>query len=81
MFYRVHLKALNKKKKIIYRIVLNKVLSKGNSVQQEVLGFYDMDTFRKRLVINSYRLGYWMNRGALLNNKVYKVLRKYLAKY
>lgn len=54
----MHLKALNKKKKIIYRIVLNKILSKGNSVQQEVLGFYDMDTFRKRLVINSYRLGY-----------------------
>jgi ribosomal protein S16 len=44
------------------------------------LGYYNTDPFRKIISINTYRLGFWLNRGAKLNLKVYAILKKYLAK-
>jgi len=58
LFYKIKLKPLNRNNKLVFRIILQKVLSKGKFKQQEVLGFYDTDFLKKKIVINSYRLGY-----------------------
>ena len=65
---------------IIFKIEVHKKLAKGNTAFVEKIGFYNTDPLKKIISIRGERLGFWLNRGAILNTNVYKILRKFLAK-
>lgn len=57
-FLVVKLKCYNIKSNVVFRVELHKVLSRGNSIILEKLGFYNTDPYKKIISIKSDRLGF-----------------------
>lgn len=57
-FFVVKLNGFNRASHVVFRIELHKVLSCGNTIIVEKLGFYNTDPFKKIISIKSDRLGF-----------------------
>lgn len=61
-----------------FEIVLMKQKSNRNSTVIEKLGFIDPQFETKYFTINSQRLAFWLNRGAVVHDTVKKHIVKFL---
>jgi ribosomal protein S16 len=71
------MRPVNKKAKTVFKVELHKILSSGRSSLIEKIGYYDTDSSKKTISIKTDRLGFWLNKGAKINNSVYKVLKRF----
>jgi ribosomal protein S16 len=81
MKYLIKLKPIfsftRKKPHIVYWFVVYLRKKRGwNFIER--LGFYDMHSEKKKIFLNNRKLGFWLNKGALLNLSCYKILRKFV---
>lgn len=58
-------------------IVCSKIKSKNNSYPEKI-GFYNPNFSERCFFIDSSRLAYWLNRGAVINSNVKKYIVKML---
>ena len=75
MFHRIRLSMKKCKMGFILRIGLYRKIRKGSYNLIEKLGFYKGDSKQKVISLRTERLGYWLNKGAYLNPRVYRLLR------
>jgi ribosomal protein S16 len=75
LFHRIRLSMKKCKIGFILRIGLYRKIRKGSYNLIEKLGFYRGDPKQKVISLKTERLGYWLNKGAYLNAKVYRILR------
>jgi ribosomal protein S16 len=70
MFYKVMLRPVYLKHKVVFCVEVFKVLSDNSLFFVSSIGYYDMNRKRKKIVIDIERLGFWLNKGAIVNFSV-----------
>ena len=75
MFYRLKLNPVYLKHKIVFRIEVYKTLSDNSWFFVSSIGYYDTNRKRKTIFLNSERLGFWLNRGAVVNSSVWRLVK------
>ncbi len=60
-------------------VILNDKKSTSSKIVEK-LGFLHVDIFKRFLCFNSFRMGYYLNRGVIINKKVKSVLGLFCVK-
>ena len=62
----------------LYDIVVTYRDNRNRGSFIEKLGFFNPNSYDKLLFLNTFRLGYWVSKGAGINNNVKKYISKFL---
>lgn len=67
----------NKRYPVFYIVMSFKDL-RANSYCFEKIGYFNPNKGENYFFLNSFKLGFWLNRGAFINKSVLKILGKFL---